>query len=67
MTSGSCPRRTTHDVADLAEEADPVTVMHGGAILRHGTTGPFLAHIPDGTVAGRAAEGAYTALLRGTG
>ncbi|MFK0169233.1 ATP-binding cassette domain-containing protein [Streptomyces sp. NPDC090306] len=58
---------STHDVADLAEEADHVTVMHGGAVLHHGDTAAFLAHTPADTLAGRAAEGAYTALLRGHG
>ncbi|MET8113613.1 ABC transporter ATP-binding protein [Streptomyces prasinus] len=58
---------STHDVADLAEEADHVTVMHGGRILHHGDTRAFLAHTPPGTVEGRAAEAAYTALLRNSG
>ncbi|MFJ9741764.1 ABC transporter ATP-binding protein [Streptomyces sp. NPDC101166] len=55
---------STHDVADLAEEADHVTVMYGGRVLQHGDTGTFLAHTPAGTLEGRAAEAAYTALLR---
>lgn len=54
---------STHDVADLAEEADHVTVLHDGRILHDGSTDTFLAHTPVGTVAGRAAEGACTALL----
>lgn len=58
---------STHDVADLAEEADHVTVMHGGTVLHHGTTDTFLAHTPPGTLAGRAAEAAYTALLTSRG
>ncbi|MET8329824.1 hypothetical protein [Streptomyces sp. NPDC005181] len=58
---------STHDVADLAEEADHVTVMRQGSVLRHGTTDTFLALTPPGTVVGRAAEGAYTALLRSRG
>lgn len=58
---------STHDVADLAEEADNVTVMHGGTILHHGNTRTFLTHTPPGTVEGRAAEAAYTALLRSRG
>jgi ABC-2 type transport system ATP-binding protein len=56
---------STHDVADLAEEADHVTVMHGGQVLQSGTTGAFLAHTPAQTAPGRAAEAAYTALLGG--
>jgi len=58
---------STHDVADLAEEADHVTVVHDGRIIHHGDTGSFLALTPPGTVEGRAAEGAYTALLRNNG
>ncbi|MET8900284.1 MULTISPECIES: ATP-binding cassette domain-containing protein [unclassified Streptomyces] len=58
---------STHDVADLAEEADHVTVMYGGSVLHHGDTGSFLTHTPPGTVEGRAAEAAYTALLRERG
>ncbi|MGW6602189.1 ATP-binding cassette domain-containing protein [Streptomyces sp. NPDC055036] len=54
---------STHDVADLAEEADHVTVLHSGRILHDGPTDSFLAHTPAGTASGRAAEGAYTALL----
>lgn len=54
---------STHDVADLAEEADHVTVLHSGRILHNGTTESFLTHTPYGTVSGRIAEGAYTALL----
>ncbi|MGP4001163.1 ATP-binding cassette domain-containing protein [Streptomyces sp. 8N706] len=54
---------STHDVADLAEEADHVTVLHSGRVLHDGTTHSFLSHTPAGTVSGRAAEGAYTALL----
>ena len=56
---------STHDVADLAEEADHVTVMHGGQVLQSGSTGAFLAHTPAQTAPGRAAEAAYTALLGG--
>ncbi|MER8028330.1 ATP-binding cassette domain-containing protein [Streptomyces bauhiniae] len=58
---------STHDVADLAEEADHVTVMYGGSILHHGDTDSFLTHTPPGTLEGRAAEAAYTALLTSRG
>jgi ABC-2 type transport system ATP-binding protein len=58
---------STHDVADLAEEADHVTVVYAGTVLHHGNTGTFLAHTPPGTLAGRAAEAAYTELLRSRG
>ncbi|MFG1811199.1 ATP-binding cassette domain-containing protein [Streptomyces sp. NPDC049040] len=54
---------STHDIADLAEEADRVTVLHDGRILHDGSIGTFLALTPPDTVSGRAAEGAYTALL----
>jgi ABC-2 type transport system ATP-binding protein len=54
---------STHDVADLAEEADHVTVLHDGVIVQDGSTADFLAHTPAGTATGRAAEGAYTELL----
>ncbi|MFE9687712.1 ATP-binding cassette domain-containing protein [Streptomyces sp. NPDC006285] len=54
---------STHDIQDLAEEADHVTVLYRGEILQSGTTKDFLAHTPPDTAPGRAAEGAYTALL----
>lgn len=54
---------STHDVADLAEEASHVTVLHGGRILHDDTAFAFMRHTPPGVAAGRAAEGAYTALL----
>ncbi|MEW1774932.1 ATP-binding cassette domain-containing protein [Streptomyces sp. NPDC086777] len=58
---------STHDIQDLAEEADHVTVLHAGRILQTGTTSEFLAHTPQDTAPGRLAEGAYTALLDGAG
>ncbi|MFG2782727.1 ATP-binding cassette domain-containing protein [Streptomyces prunicolor] len=54
---------STHDVGDLAEEADNVTVMNGGRIIHHGTTDTFLAHAGDNYDSQRSAEDAYTALL----
>jgi len=54
---------STHDVADLAEEADNVAVLEGGRFLYSGDTAGFLSHTPPGTASGRRAEGAYTALL----
>ncbi|MEU2551743.1 ATP-binding cassette domain-containing protein [Streptomyces sp. NPDC013313] len=54
---------STHDVADLAEDADHVTVLADGRILHSGSTDTFLALAPAGTAAGRQAEGAYTELL----
>lgn len=58
---------STHDIADLAEEADHVTVLDGGRLLHSGTTDGFLRRTPPGTAPGRAAEGAYTALLAAAG
>lgn len=55
---------STHDVADLAEEADHVSVLANGRLVLSGTTAEFLAYTPPGTVEGRSAEGAYTALLQ---
>ncbi|MFB7495271.1 ABC transporter ATP-binding protein [Streptomyces sp. NPDC056161] len=63
VTEGVRILLSTHDVADLAEEAHSVTVLNNGRILQHGTTGEFFAYTPPGTVAGRAAEAAYTFLL----
>jgi ABC-2 type transport system ATP-binding protein len=57
---------STHDVGDLAEEADHVTVLDNGRVLHSGTTESFLSHTPAATAPGRAAEGAYTALLTAT-
>ncbi|SBT90414.1 ABC-type multidrug transport system, ATPase component [Streptomyces sp. DI166] len=54
---------STHDVADLAEDADHVSVLAKGRILHSGTTDTFLRFAPVGTAAGRQAEGAYTELL----
>jgi ABC-2 type transport system ATP-binding protein len=58
---------STHDIADLAEEADRVTVLHNGEVLHDGSPATFLALTPADTVPGRAAEGAYTALLTSHG
>ncbi|MEU9782844.1 ATP-binding cassette domain-containing protein [Streptomyces phaeochromogenes] len=50
---------STHDVADLAEEADHVTVLHQGQIAFTGPTGDFLAHAPHEAPQARRAETAY--------
>ncbi|WP_320776463.1 ATP-binding cassette domain-containing protein [Streptomyces sp. CRN 30] len=63
VTDGVRVLMSTHDVGDLAEEADNVTVLHGGRVLHTGPTETFLAYTPVGTAAGRAAEGAYSSLL----
>ncbi|MEU9616948.1 ATP-binding cassette domain-containing protein [Streptomyces sp. NPDC048209] len=54
---------STHDVADLAEDADHVTVIAKGQMLYSGATDDFLAYAPSATAPGRKAEGAYTQLL----
>ncbi|MET9774225.1 ATP-binding cassette domain-containing protein [Streptomyces sp. NPDC006367] len=51
---------STHDVADLAEDADRVTVLADGRIQYDGDAAGFLARAPHGTPAGRLAEAAYT-------
>ncbi|KUL53715.1 MULTISPECIES: ABC transporter ATP-binding protein [unclassified Streptomyces] len=53
---------STHDVADLAEEADHVTVLTEGVITFSGTTPDFLSHAPVHTPDGRQAEAAYTVI-----
>ncbi|MFD6043349.1 ATP-binding cassette domain-containing protein [Streptomyces albidoflavus] len=58
---------STHDVGDLAEEADHVTVLSDGKILHSGTTPSFLGLAPRGTAPGRTAEGAYMTLLHHDG
>ncbi|MFD4130138.1 hypothetical protein ACFXKK_23350 [Streptomyces globisporus] len=58
---------STRDVADLAEEASHVTVLHGGRILHDDTAYAFMCLTPPGIAPGRAAEGAYTALLEDRG
>lgn len=54
---------STHDVADLAEEADHVTVLHEGSVLHTGDVNSFLMYAPSGTPAARAAEAAYDSLV----
>ncbi|WP_406287185.1 ABC transporter ATP-binding protein [Streptomyces sp. NBC_00209] len=53
---------STHDVADLADDADYVTVLSGGTIRFNGATHEFLAQAPPDVQESRRAEGAYTAL-----
>lgn len=55
---------STHDVVDLVEGAQQVTVVNGGRILHTGSTAEFLDRTPEGTVMGRAAEGAYSEILQ---
>ncbi|MCZ1008973.1 ATP-binding cassette domain-containing protein [Streptomyces lydicus] len=56
---------STHDVADLAEESDNVTVLDGGKLTYNGDTGGFLAHAPHDTAPARRAEAAYSMLSGG--
>ncbi|RZB17732.1 ATP-binding cassette domain-containing protein [Streptomyces sp. F001] len=51
---------STHDVADLAEDADHVTVLADGRVQYDGDTTGFLSQAPHGTPTGRLAEAAYT-------
>ncbi|GAA3081903.1 ABC transporter ATP-binding protein [Streptomyces roseofulvus] len=53
---------STHDVADLAEEADHVTTLTEGTITFSGSTADFLAHAPASVPEARRAESAYSAL-----
>ncbi|MTE21766.1 ATP-binding cassette domain-containing protein [Streptomyces sp. TRM43335] len=55
---------STHDVADLADEADTVTLMDRGHILHHGGTRSFLDHAHPEAVPARRAESAYSVLMR---
>ncbi|MDX3642488.1 ATP-binding cassette domain-containing protein [Streptomyces sp. MB09-02B] len=55
---------STHDVADLADEADTVTLMDGGRIRHHGATRSFLDHARADAVPARRAESAYSVLMR---
>ncbi|MEU6347985.1 ATP-binding cassette domain-containing protein [Streptomyces sp. NPDC047072] len=54
---------STHDVADLAEEADTVTCLKAGRITYDGPTHGFLAHADAGSAPGRQAESAYASLM----
>ncbi|MFJ9392820.1 ATP-binding cassette domain-containing protein [Nocardioides sp. NPDC101246] len=56
---------STHDVADLAEDATHVTVMSQGHVRYDGPTHEYLRNAPVGTPANRLAEAAYTALTLG--
>ncbi|MFQ6854504.1 ATP-binding cassette domain-containing protein [Streptomyces sp. 35M1] len=54
---------STHDIADLADEANTVSLMNGGRILHHGATGTFLEHARTDAAPGRQAESAYSVLM----
>ncbi|MCT7351394.1 ATP-binding cassette domain-containing protein [Streptomyces sp. 15-116A] len=54
---------STHDIADLADEADTVSLMDRGRILHHGGTQSFLDHARPDAAPGRQAESAYSVLM----
>jgi ABC-type multidrug transport system ATPase subunit len=54
---------STHDIADLADEADTVTLMDDGRVLHHGGTAGFLGHARPDAGPARRAESAYAALM----
>lgn len=56
---------STHDVADLADDADHVTVLAEGSIRFDGAPYDFLTHAPQEAPSARRAEAAYTALTSG--
>ncbi|MFE9727396.1 ATP-binding cassette domain-containing protein [Streptomyces sp. NPDC005794] len=55
---------STHDVNDLADAADTVTLMESGKVRHHGGTQSFLDHARPEAAPGRKAESAYSALMR---
>ncbi|WP_406863701.1 ATP-binding cassette domain-containing protein [Streptomyces sp. HUAS MG47] len=54
---------STHDIADLADEANTVSLMDQGRILHHGGTRSFLDHARDDAAPARRAESAYSVLM----
>ncbi|MEU3555104.1 ATP-binding cassette domain-containing protein [Streptomyces fragilis] len=54
---------STHDVADLADEANTVSLMKDGRIVHHGATQSFLDHARPDAAPGRQAESAYSVLM----
>ncbi|MER5477891.1 ATP-binding cassette domain-containing protein [Streptomyces sp. NPDC002734] len=54
---------STHDVADLADEANTVSLMKSGRIIHHGGTRSFLDHAGPDAAPGRRAESAYSILM----
>ncbi|MGW2081328.1 ABC transporter ATP-binding protein [Streptomyces sp. NPDC001939] len=53
---------STHDVTDLAEEADHVTTIYQGKVVHSGTPAEFLNFAPPRTSESRRAETAYAQL-----
>ncbi|MBA2946407.1 ATP-binding cassette domain-containing protein [Streptomyces himalayensis] len=54
---------STHDIADLADEANTVSLMDRGRILHHGGTQSFLDHARPDAAPARQAESAYSVLM----
>lgn len=54
---------STHDIADLAEEADAVTVVKSGRILMSDSIDEFMKRASVDSAPGRVAESAYSAVL----
>ncbi|MDI3418041.1 ATP-binding cassette domain-containing protein [Streptomyces luteolus] len=54
---------STHDIVDLADEADTVTLMDGGRVRHHGGTPSFLDHAHPEAAPARRAESAYSVLM----
>ncbi|WP_434097428.1 ATP-binding cassette domain-containing protein [Streptomyces massasporeus] len=54
---------STHDIADLAEEADTVTVVNDGRILKSSSVDDFMKAASPDSAPGRIAESAYSAVL----
>lgn len=54
---------STHDIADLADEANTVSLMDRGRILHHGGTRSFLDHAHPDAAPARRAESAYSVLM----
>ncbi|RAN26152.1 hypothetical protein A3800_14630 [Streptomyces badius] len=54
---------STHDVADLADEANTVSLMNGGPHTPPRATGTFLEHARPDAAPGRQAESACSVLM----
>ncbi|MFE9019872.1 ATP-binding cassette domain-containing protein [Streptomyces sp. NPDC007808] len=67
LTDGIQVLVSTHDIIDLEEDAEHVTVLHGGRIRYSGDKNSFLAHSPADALPGRAPEQAYSAILAAHG
>jgi ABC-2 type transport system ATP-binding protein len=54
---------STHDIADLADEANNVSLMDRGRVLHHGGTQSFLEHARPDAARARQAESAYSVVM----